>query len=599
MNGGILTGIQTLADTFCGFVTGGPSTGTTPQTLLSGVSDTVAHANNNSLFTEILGLGGNSGNIFMDLLDGASSLVDSLLGLLGGNPFTSIQSLLSLIENFLGNIPIVGDIFNLIIGIPAQLLGIGSLTNNNPNLLSNGGFDSANAIHGSGSNGFDWDNGQGHTTGGALKITADGTLKAVKSNPIAVAQDDELAMSVWVKWTGVTATAGQPFKLQLVKYFGGLQVGAPQLVQAVTTSGAAGGWSQLTGSYTIPAGLDQVRLRLVVEPWVSEGLVWWDDASLTKNGMIQMGWISGLLDIFNRILGVFGPFFGNLGSIFNLGDLSLMSGDTGTFDPAGVISIADNLLPGIGTILSNVFDGITGLTGGGRSHDEMFVAVTGQTDTLAGLASATAAFVAANGPGNPDSDDFEGRTTMGGNWVVVQSSGSNQLAIPNSHDAHYSGSGEFVARKDNIQAAGDGHTSTTVLATSIPAWPFFTPLPFGGYTSVWLGMTNFTTYATRTGVQFEVNSNAYGGSWTLKWYSSGAATTMATGACGVPSSGSSISLDVTGNKYTGTVNGKIVCDFTDAGNIATRDASHRYRGFGGRVNGGQGAPDYKQWVADG
>jgi hypothetical protein len=76
-------------------------------------------------------------------------------------------------------------------------------------------------------------------------------------------------------------------------YTGATQVTA-EVIAAVTSPAAAGGWVQLSGTYSVPTGIDGVRVQLEVASTVSQGSVYWDDLSLTKTGAIDGLLIGGL-----------------------------------------------------------------------------------------------------------------------------------------------------------------------------------------------------------------------------------------------------------------------------------------------------------------
>jgi hypothetical protein len=275
----------------------------------------------------------------------------------------------------------------------------------------------------------------------------------------------------------------------------------------------------------------------------------------------------------------------------------------------GGVSPGASLLDDLGSFLTNVFNGITGNGAASATQDETATAIVSQTDTVSGTASTLAQFLAAFGPGNPDSDDFERTSSVdrGPNWRTMFSSGTGPLATPNGHDSHYGGgtNTEFVSLKTDIQAASDHQTVAIIFAGAIPASPFFTPVPFGGSNDVWLRCTNFTTYATREGLRFRVNSVAYTANWTLSWFSAGAETVLASGSMSVPTTGSNIALEagVGGNsrRFVATLNGTPIsgADFTDSGLVTSLGPSNLYRGDGGQNYGGQGSADLQLWTAQG
>jgi hypothetical protein len=276
----------------------------------------------------------------------------------------------------------------------------------------------------------------------------------------------------------------------------------------------------------------------------------------------------------------------------------------------GGVTSGASLLTDVQTFLNNIFGGITKNTNTTTSQGDALDAVSSQSNTVITTAGTMQQILAALGTGTPDSDDFErtSSSNLGANWNQQQT-GTGVLATPNGHDASSTGTGssyEFTARKTNKVASTDHQTSTIVLASAFPSYPFFTPLPYGGYIDVWVRMSAFTTFATRTGLRFRVNGNPpYQATWTIDWVNSGTVTNLASGTLpSIPGAAASIAFEVGvgGNNlaYQGRVNGTPVANFTDS---TTRGLGNTGRGFGGKGNSGvgtnQGVPSVQQWTAQG
>jgi hypothetical protein len=276
----------------------------------------------------------------------------------------------------------------------------------------------------------------------------------------------------------------------------------------------------------------------------------------------------------------------------------------------GGVTSGASLLTDVQTFLNNIFGGITKNTNTTTSQGDALDAVSSQSNTVITTAGTMQQILAALGTGTPDSDDFErtSSSNLGGNWNQQQT-GTGVLATPNGHDASSTGTGssyEFTARKTNKVASTDHQTSTIVLASAFPSYPFFTPFPYGGYIDVWVRMSAFTTYATRTGLRFRINGNPpYQATWTIDWVNSGTVTNLASGTLpSIPGAAASIAFEVGvgGNNlaYQGRVNGTPVANFTDS---TTRGLGNTGRGFGGKGNSGvgtaQGVPSIQQWTAQG
>jgi hypothetical protein len=276
----------------------------------------------------------------------------------------------------------------------------------------------------------------------------------------------------------------------------------------------------------------------------------------------------------------------------------------------GGVTSGTSLLTDVQTFLNNIFGGITKNTNTTTSQGDALDAVASQSNTVISTSATMEQILAALGSGTPDSDDFErtSSSNLGANWNIQQT-GTGVLATPNGHDASSTGTGssyEFTARKTDKVASTNHQVSTIVLATAFPSYPFFTPLPYGGYIDVWVRMSAFTTFATRTGLRFRINGNPpYQATWTIDWVNSGTVTNLASGTlASIPGAGASIAFEVGvgGNTlaYQARVNGSPVADFTDSTN---KGLGNTGRGFGGKGNSGigtaQGVPKLQQWTAQG
>lgn len=267
----------------------------------------------------------------------------------------------------------------------------------------------------------------------------------------------------------------------------------------------------------------------------------------------------------------------------------------------------------IGNIWDGIFGAITNLGGTGYNNTDMVSAVGSQADAVTGTSAMMEQVLAGLGVGTPDADDFE-RSTLNpatNNPWYVMSTGSGSLTIPNAHDVSWSGTGsssEFVARRNNGKVAQTNHqTSTVVLASGIPSYPLFTPFPYGGYIDLWVRMTAFTTYGTRTGYRFRVNGRApYTATWDIDWVNAGSATNLWSGSMKIPASGASIAFEVgvNGNmrRMVARLNSTVIPG-TDQTDSTDRGLGNYHRGFGGKGNSGigtaQGVPKLKQWTAQG
>lgn len=167
-----------------------------------------------------------------------------------------------------------------------------------PNLLTNGSFVDAVSMAPEGS-GWTWDGTTTHSntapsghTDGSVTTTGTGAQQTLASNVVAVSAGQSLSVAGWLKWSGVTAS-GVAFALNVIAYLDGNQV-SYQTIGGVISPSSSGSWQEITGTYTVPSGADQVRVQLVVTANVTAGQVWWDDLSLTKTQTIDQSLITDL-----------------------------------------------------------------------------------------------------------------------------------------------------------------------------------------------------------------------------------------------------------------------------------------------------------------
>ncbi|WHU45105.1 alanine-zipper protein [Gordonia sp. L191] len=167
-----------------------------------------------------------------------------------------------------------------------------------PNLLTNGSFVDSVSMAPEGS-GWAWDGTTTHSntapsghTDGSVTTTGTGVQQTLASNVVAVSAGQSLSVAGWLKWSGVTASS-VAFALNVIAYLDGDQV-SYQTIGGVVSPSASGSWQEITGTYTVPSGADQVRVQLVVTANVTAGQVWWDDLSLTKTQTIDQSLITDL-----------------------------------------------------------------------------------------------------------------------------------------------------------------------------------------------------------------------------------------------------------------------------------------------------------------
>nr|WP_052741208.1 hypothetical protein [Mycobacterium sp. UM_NZ2] len=182
------------------------------------------------------------------------------------------------------------------------------LNNNAAQALWNPGFDGPDSVVGSK---FQWDGTVYRTLStdhqpGSVRITADGEVHALRSNPYDLNAGDKLDdISARVAWSGLSAAAGsKPMQISLLVMDGtGTQY--VDIASVGESSGAAAaGWTglpagaqdaTLTGDWTATTDCTVV-LRLVLDETATAGDIWFDAANMPVIGNgIPTEWLNALV----------------------------------------------------------------------------------------------------------------------------------------------------------------------------------------------------------------------------------------------------------------------------------------------------------------
>lgn len=157
---------------------------------------------------------------------------------------------------------------------------------------------------------------------------------------------------------------------------------------------------------------------------------------------------------------------------------------------------------------------------------------------------------------------------------------------------------EVVARRNFKQAAGDFQHCEVVFQTT-PGGLFIA----NGHNDLWLRMTNFTTWATRTGMRMRLSGNGF---WTLDWLLNGAATNLAVASVPVSPAavvGSTFGFDAgfagVARRFRATLNGNPFVDTIEAGTTSQYGVNNLWRGLGGKAETGVNPGLMRQWTATG
>lgn len=202
-------------------------------------------------------------------------------------------------KNLKGSLP--GAILS---SIPIANINIDSL-----NLLSQGDFSNASTIDAA--NGWEWDSSTSHTTGGgAVKVTANGTLRELFSNQtIKVVAGDRINLSAYVKTSGFSGS-GTSIVLSLIPFAGTNRytVGGTPVTVDFASRGGSTEWVQMAGSgstapWTVPATVTSVRVRLAITSGATSGSVWFDDIDLHKTGLLGQSLVEYLTNAWENLWG--------------------------------------------------------------------------------------------------------------------------------------------------------------------------------------------------------------------------------------------------------------------------------------------------------
>ncbi|AEZ50704.1 minor tail protein [Mycobacterium phage Rose5] len=238
-----------------------------------------------------------------DALSATGQIIDALANKVGAGIHDAIQR----INSFLTSLsPLnAGNLFGGINITQLPLLSVSHIANVQPELLTNGGFDTDESV--SANDEWEWDGEVGRTSPyGSVRIEADGTQHELVSGPnaILVAAGQELDLSVWV--TQVDAVgSGARAQLYVRPYTDGVAGTAVQIAQAAVPTT----WAKLSGTYTVPSGVDSIRLVLRVTSNATAGTFWFDDASVKKKGLMSRGLVDGLEMLhtaFNQVMEILG-----------------------------------------------------------------------------------------------------------------------------------------------------------------------------------------------------------------------------------------------------------------------------------------------------
>lgn len=209
-------------------------------------------------------------------------------------------SLIRELVGFVANIPIIKQIIQFftrgLVSIQA-----GTITTDQPNLYPEPTFGSGSIASGS-----EWTIDPTSRTSdgsGSAMVVADGRLHALRSgtdptDTISVGGGQTFTPVVFVNHTGYSGAGDDPILLQVVPFLDdGTQLDPVTLdTYAPTSADVAWPGHQMTGTYTVPAGVTGVQTRYLVTDSAQTGNIRFDDASAKRADKIKKSFIDQLED---------------------------------------------------------------------------------------------------------------------------------------------------------------------------------------------------------------------------------------------------------------------------------------------------------------
>lgn len=373
------------------------------------------------------------------------SLSDAMLGTYDGDDpvMLGIQDLFGLLRKLLeliggvasGQIPDIGelvggfaDLMSKIVGLidPSRLgvIPFWNLGDTQENLVEAHDFADPIVLD-AGASGFYWDADHGVDGGGCLAVDADGGMHAVSAiKPRRVAADQQLKVRGKVAWQWVTGSVTDGARLMLDTFNEGVSVSSVQ-VAAITLAGTQPVLQQIEGTWTVPAGVTHVAVRLMVSDDVADGTVYFDDIEMYFVQLMKMAWTKNLEKRWEETAGLFGVVDTDLDGDVDFTDVwnTLWAGG---LKPLNWVSIADqgvidriiNAFNNSGALidtdlgLGGVLDAIFGIFDTGLTANNRVSELEVQLRQLVSGA-------------NSISEGFDGAasTSLGSNWAQSYSGG--------------------------------------------------------------------------------------------------------------------------------------------------------------------------------
>jgi hypothetical protein len=405
---------------------------------------------------------------------------------------------------------------------------------------------------------WSWDGTDGAASTGVLgcaRVDCDGTQDPLVSSEVPVVAGETVAVACEVKWSSISYTGSDPIILAVEKYRKMKPPpGTPGTTYAdvgwydvatLESPAASGDWTELAGTYVVEPGVDQLRFRLQAAEAVTDGAVKFDACAFLKTDLIS-----------------------------------------------------DEAVPGVGTTVNNIVTQLYGTQGDAFTHNDALIALANTASALTTLSAQLAALKAEGHTGTIAGDDFNfvGEVTASANWGgsytqggVYTADGNNAvftnptlIAVPTECQFDWQGTGTTSTTDYQlIQLVLDSAPST--VKGHISAIRIFGRVASGFSSSVMAQITSDGNYA-------------------VGYYSGGTFHSLNSGTCAVPGLGSTISLycgdkaSTTLRRFKLQVGSVTITDFTEVGTSSPTGASNRKWGWGAYSDGANDF-DFVPWPA--
>jgi hypothetical protein len=253
-----------------------------------------------------------------------NTIVANILSILG-NPAGLISGGFNPVAagtNMLQNVLTPAGALSTFTQIPGHLFG--NLSPGSPmgtNVLPDGGFDDPASL--TGETLWSWDGACGYTKLGSAHTTVQsGVQRELIGMPVTTSPGQATNMSVYTRWTGLTAGSGNVVVLAANAYDVNdnlisdtanrvlNRIASPTLTSetfsgtdpsgtaySVTTGVDSHQWVLLQGGYMAPTGTAYVRMSLEVEATATAGDVWFDDCKHMPQGLVDASLLGNIENI--------------------------------------------------------------------------------------------------------------------------------------------------------------------------------------------------------------------------------------------------------------------------------------------------------------